>query len=67
MPIVRASYRPIPERLYHYTCGKAAFNIISGGSDDKICFWLKNAKSKNDAAEDATKSQISPEVFLKTA
>lgn len=51
MPIVRASYRPIPERLYHYTCGNAAFSIISGGSDDKICFWLKNAKSKNDAAE----------------
>ena len=53
MPIVAASYRPVPERLYHYTGGAAAFNIICGGSgkDKEICFWLKNAKSKNDAAE----------------
>lgn len=53
MALVRASYRPIPERLYHYTNGMAAYSIISGGKgkDEEICFWLKNAKCKNDAAE----------------
>lgn len=53
MALVRASYRPIPERLYHYTNGEAAYSIISIGigTDEEICFWLKNAKSKNDAAE----------------
>ncbi len=53
MPIVATLYRPIPDRLYHFTGGTAAFNIISGGrgKDKEICFWLKNAKSKNDAAE----------------
>lgn len=51
MPIVRASYRQLPDRLFHYTSGSAALSIISGGGDDKICFWLKDAKSKNDPAE----------------
>ena len=53
MPIVRAAYRPVPERLYHYTHGDSALNIITGGKEagKEICFWLKNAKSKNDAAE----------------
>ena len=53
MPIVRTSYRPIPESLYHYTRGASALNIISGGKgkDKEICFWLKNAKCKNDPAE----------------
>ena len=53
MPIVRAAYRLLPEHLYHYTQGKSALNIITGGSgdDEEICFWLKNARCKNDAAE----------------
>ena len=53
MALVPASYRHIPKRLYHYTNGEAANSIISGGvgTDEEICFWLKNAKSKNDAAE----------------
>ena len=53
MPIVGTSYRPILERLFHYTSGPAALSIISSGTgkDKEICFWLKNAKSKNDAAE----------------
>ena len=51
--MVQVPYRSLPARLYHYTSGVAAFSIISGGvrSDGEICFWLKNAKSKNDAAE----------------
>lgn len=53
MPIVRASYRPVPERLYHYTHGDAVHNIITGGAgeNEEICFWLKNARCKNDVAE----------------
>lgn len=53
MPIVRASYRPLPEHLYHFTHGDAVLNIIAGGSEagEEICFWLKNARCKNDAAE----------------
>ena len=53
MSIVGTSYRPILERLNHYTGGPAALSIISSGAgkDKEICFWLKNAKSKNDAAE----------------
>lgn len=53
MPIVRAAYRPVPEHLYHYTHGDSAHSIISGSpeTDKEICFWLKNAHSKNDAAE----------------
>ena len=53
MPLIQVPYRPIPERLYHYTKGDAAFSIISGGMGigDEICFWLKNAQSKNDSSE----------------
>ena len=53
MPIVRASYLPLPEHLYHFTHGDAALSIIRGGTEagEEICFWLKNARSKNDAAE----------------
>ena len=53
MPIVRASYQTFPKHLYHYTHGDAALSIISGSAevDKEICFWLKNARSKNDAAE----------------
>jgi len=53
MPLIQEPYRPIPERLFHYTSGDAAFSIISGGvgTDNEICFWLKNAKSKNDSSE----------------
>lgn len=53
MPLVQVPYRPIPESLYHYTRGEAALNIISGGGgiNKEICFWLKNAKSKNDSSE----------------
>ena len=53
MPLVRAQYRTIPVSLYHYTDGYAAYSIITGGHDkhDDVCFWLKNAKEKNDEAE----------------
>lgn len=53
MPIVKASFRQIPERLYHYTSMDAAYKIISGGKgkNEEICFWLKNALQKNDEAE----------------
>ncbi len=53
MSIVRSAYQPVPERLYHYTHGDSALSIISGSSevDKEVCFWLKNARSKNDAAE----------------
>ena len=53
MPIIQVPYRQIPDRLYHYTSGAAAFSIISGGrgKDKEVCFWLKNAQNKNDEAE----------------
>lgn len=53
MSIVRESYRPLPNRLYHFTRGDAAFSIISGGKglNEEICFWLKNAQTKNDETE----------------
>lgn len=53
MPIVATSYKTVPKRLYHFTSGAAAYSIISlnAGKDKEICFWLKNAKNKNDAAE----------------
>ena len=53
MALVKASYRQLPARLFHYTNGNAALSIISGGVevDKEICFWLKNARSKNDETE----------------
>ena len=53
MPFKRVYYRAIPSSLYHYTSGVAAHNIMKGGhkSHEDICFWLKNAKEKNDEAE----------------
>ena len=53
MPFVRAQYRTLPSTLYHYTSGFAAHCIMTGGHGrhEDICFWLKNAKEKNDEAE----------------
>lgn len=53
MPIVGTTYRQICDKLYHYTRGPAALNIIRGGrgAGKEICFWLKNASCKNDASE----------------
>ena len=53
MPIVATSYKTVPKRLYHFTSGAAAYSIISSnaGKDKEICFWLKNAKNKNDGLQ----------------
>jgi hypothetical protein len=51
MQFERSKFREIPERLFHYTKPDAAWNIVTGGPAGQLCFLLKDAKSKNDAAE----------------
>ena len=52
MPFVKTELKPIPERLFHYTCGAATESILmSGRNNDEICLWAKNALCKNDKSE----------------